>query len=951
MQFSYHLQLKTQVNACKPRSYYIPFPNETFSFEKGSSAFVTELKDWSFGFFEELPENVLAAALPARVRVPHCWQRDGFDKDMYSNIAYPFPFDPPYIDKPIPCGIYETKVRIADTQDEYYLNFEGADSCLYLFVNGAFAGYSTVSHSSAEFDVTSLLKAGENTVRVVVMKWCTGSYLEDQDKLRMNGLFRDVYLLRRERGHLHDYKITSDVHGDTGVIRFSCDKPCRLTLLDGEKEIACREGKDAEFLIPGARLWTAETPEVYTLHIACGREHFREYVGIRTIAADGAVFRINSAPVKFKGVNRHSMTVNGYVESIGDLERDLKMFKRYNINAVRTAHYPPHPLLPVLCDLYGIYLLEEADLETHGTVLQHNDASELTRFSDLSADEAWKELYVHRAERMVARDKNRASVVIWSVGNESGWGCNTEASANAIHALDSRPVHYEGVYDPVTDDWREEHCLDVCSRMYPSCKDIRKLLDRGVNKPFVLCEYTHAMGNSCGDVSAYWELIYARSELCGAFVWEWCDHNVVKGDKKLYAGDFGEEDDNYRRDGNFCTDGLVGIDRTVHSSLLEVAEVYAPAAVIRAEDGIRIVNRRDFCSLDDLSCVCTLRENGREVRTFPVDISKIPPRGSKTLALSLPEAKGYTTLDFVFTKAEEYVSSSQLVLSDKTPLAAGVEPAAVTRTQKGFLAEGNYRAVLDESGMLCSLQRAGELLRAPVRVSLWRVPTDNDIYARQRWEKSRLQQAKFFPKERTANGNEVTCSGVIVAGMVEPIADMALTYSFFRDKISVRLRVQRRAWVEDFPRVGLLFPLEKELRNVTWFGRGRGEAYEDRTLACPTGLYKSVVREMYVPYVRPQENGSHCGSRCVALSGGGRTVAFRSETDFSFCASPYTAEDFRPHQFEMRESDDVNLYLDYRMSGLGSHSCGPELDQKYRITEQDIVFLFEISFDKESELG
>ena len=951
MQFSYHLQLKTQVNACKPRSYYIPFPNETFSFEKGASAFVTELKDWSFGFFEELPENVLAAALPARVRVPHCWQRDGFDKDMYSNIAYPFPFDPPYIDKPIPCGIYETKVRIADTQDEYYLNFEGADSCLYLFVNGAFAGYSTVSHSSAEFDVTSLLKAGENTVRVVVMKWCTGSYLEDQDKLRMNGLFRDVYLLRREKGHLHDYKITSDVRGDTGVIRFSCDKPCRLTLLDGEKEIACREGKDAEFLIPGARLWTAETPEVYTLHIACGREHFREYVGIRTIAADGAVFRINSAPVKFKGVNRHSMTVNGYVESIGDLERDLKMFKRYNINAVRTAHYPPHPLLPVLCDLYGIYLLEEADLETHGTVLQHNDASELTRFSDLSADEAWKELYVHRAERMVARDKNRASVVIWSVGNESGWGCNTEASANAIHALDSRPVHYEGVYDPVTDDWREEHCLDVCSRMYPSCKDIRKLLDRGVNKPFVLCEYTHAMGNSCGDVSAYWELIYARSELCGAFVWEWCDHNVVKDGKKLYAGDFGEEDDNYRRDGNFCTDGLVGIDRTVHSSLLEVAEVYAPAAVIRAEDGIRIVNRRDFCSLDDLSCVCTLRENGREVRTFPVDILKIPPRGSKTLALSLPEAKGYTTLDFVFTKAEEYVSSSQLVLSDKTPLAAGVEPAAVTRTQKGFLAEGNYRAVLDESGMLCSLQRAGELLRAPVRVSLWRAPTDNDIYARQRWEKSRLQQAKFFPKERTANGNEVTCSGVIVAGMVEPIADMVLTYSFFRDKISVRLRVQRRAWVEDFPRVGLLFPLEKELRNVTWFGRGRGEAYEDRTLACPTGLYKSVVREMYVPYVRPQENGSHCGSRCVALSGGGRTVAFRSETDFSFCASPYTAEDFCPHQFEMRESDDVNLYLDYRMSGLGSHSCGPELDQKYRVTEQDIVFSFEISFDKESELG
>ena len=949
MQLTYHLQLITQVNACKPRSYYIPFPDEKFSFEKGASAFVTELKDWDFGFFEELPEDVLTAALPARVHVPHCWQRDGFDRDMYSNIAYPFPYDPPHIDKPIPCGIYETKVQIFETQDEYYLNFEGADSCLYLFVNGAFAGYSTVSHSSAEFDVTSLLKAGENTVRVVVMKWCTGSYLEGQDKLRMSGLFRDVYLLRREKGHLHDYKIESDVRGSAGVIRFSCDKPCRITLLDGEREIACKEGKGAEFLIPDARLWTAETPEVYTLRIVCGREHFREYVGIRTVTADGAVFKINCVPVKFKGVNRHSMTVNGYVESIGDLERDLEMFRRYNINAVRTAHYPPHPLLPVLCDLYGIYLLEEADLETHGTVLQHNDASELVRFSDLSADEAWKELYVHRAERMVARDKNRASVVMWSVGNESGWGCNTEASANAIHALDGRPVHYEGAYDPVIDDWREEHCLDVCSRMYPSCKDIQKLLDRGVNKPFVMCEYTHAMGNSCGDVSAYWELIYARKELCGAFVWEWCDHNVVKDGKKLYAGDFEEEDDNFRRDGNFCTDGLVGIDRTVHSSLSEVAEVYAPAAVVRTEDGIKVVNRRDFCSLDDLSCVCTLRENGREVRSFPVEISGILPRSCKKLALSLPEAQGYTTLDFVFTKAGEYVSSSQLVLSDQTPLTAGGEPAVLTQTKRGVSAEGEYRAVLDERGMLCSLHKEGELLRAPVCVSLWRVPTDNDIYAKERWIRYRLQQARFFPKERTVNGNEVTYSGAIVADMVEPIADMELTYCFFREKIAVCLRVRKRAWVEDVPRLGLLFPLGKELQNVDWFGRGMGEAYEDRVLSCPVGRYKSTVHKMYVPYVRPQENGSHCGSRYVSLSGEGRSVAFRSESDFSFCVSPYMAEDFRPHSFEMRESDDVNLYLDYRMSGLGSHSCGPELDKRYRIMERDIVFSFEISFDKESE--
>ena len=337
------------------------------------------------------------------------------------------------------------------------------------------------------------------------------------------------------------------------------------------------------------------------------------------------------------------------------------------------------------------------------------------------------------------------------------------------------------------------------------------------------------------------------------------------------------------------------------------------------------------------------------MRSFPVEISGILPRSCKKLALSLPEAQGYTTLDFVFTKAGEYVSSSQLVLSDQTPLTAGGEPAVLTQTKRGVSAEGEYRAVLDERGMLCSLHKEGELLRAPVRVSLWRVPTDNDIYAKERWTRYRLQQARFFPKERTVNGNEVTYSGAIVADMVEPIADMELTYCFFREKIDVQMHVRKRGWVEDVPRLGLLFPLGKELQNVAWFGRGMGEAYEDRVLSCPVGRYKSTVHKMYVPYVRPQENGSHCGSRYVSLSGEGRGVAFRSENDLSFCVSPYTAEDFRPHPFEMRESGDVNLYLDYRMSGLGSHSCGPELDKRYRIMERDIVFSFEISFDKESE--
>ena len=407
--------------------------------------------------------------------------------------------------------------------------------------------------------------------------------------------------------------------------------PCRL-FFGGEK-VASAEGGSAVFEIENAKLWSAERPDVYELVIFCRGEYIREYVGIRRVETDGSVLKLNGAPIKLKGVNRHSMTVNGYVETLSDLERDLKMFRKYNINTVRTSHYPPHPLFPVLCDLYGIYLMEEADLETHGTILQHNDPSDLGFFSDISSDERWKELYLHRARRMYERDKNRASVIIWSVGNESGWGCNTEAMALYLRGADTRPVHYEGVYDPVADEWREENCLDLCSRMYPSLQDVCKILDRGVQKPFVLCEYTHAMGNSCGDVKDYWDIIYAREEMCGAFVWEWCNHNVYRDGKILYAGDFGEEDKNYCRDGNFCTDGLVDTDRTPHPSLLEVAEVYAPAAVERTEEGFFVRNRRDFLSLDDLACTCTLRKNGEAVQTYSVDVTGIPARAAKRAAL------------------------------------------------------------------------------------------------------------------------------------------------------------------------------------------------------------------------------------------------------------------------------------------------------------------------------
>ena len=945
MEFNYHRQLVAQKGACAPRSYYIPFPEPEFSFDKGRSAFVTELKNWQFGYFPSLPEDALGAALPHAVKVPHCWQRDGFGKDMYSNIAYPFPYDPPHIDGENACGIYETGFDLPEKTGRYYLNFDGADSCLYAFVNGKFAGYSTVSHSPAEFDITDLLQSGKNRIRAVVFRWCTGSYLEDQDKLRMSGIFRDAYILHRAEGHLTDYKIESDVAGGKGIVRFTADKECALSLFFGGEKVASAEGGSAVFEIENAKLWSAEQPDVYELVIFCRGEYIREYVGIRRVETDGSVLKLNGAPIKLKGVNRHSMTVNGYVETLSDLERDLKMFRKYNINAVRTSHYPPHPLFPVLCDLYGIYLMEEADLETHGTILQHNDPSDLGFFSDISSDERWKELYLHRARRMYERDKNRASVIIWSVGNESGWGCNTEAMALYLRGEDTRPVHYEGVYDPVADEWREENCLDLCSRMYPSLQDVCKILDRGVQKPFVLCEYTHAMGNSCGDVKDYWDIIYAREEMCGAFVWEWCNHNVYRDGKILYAGDFDEEDKNYCRDGNFCTDGLVDTDRTPHPSLLEVAEVYAPAAVERTEEGFFVRNRRDFLSLDDLACTCTLRKNGEALQTFSVDITGIPARAAKRAELPpLPSEEGYVTADFVFTKGGEYVGNTQFVLNDRLVFAGSEKRLQIERAGDAFAAEGaSYRAAVDGFGRLCSLSAGGkEALAAPVSVGAYRIPIDNDVWIRQKWEKYRLETARFYPRSVTAEEGGLTFAGVFAAGMVEPAFDMRLRYTFFEDRISVRLQAEKRAWVDNVPRLGFVFRLDGQLCCAEYFGRGKAEAYEDRLLACPVGKYTDSVKNMYVPYVRPQENGSHCNSRYVTLSGGGSRFTVRSEGDFSFCVSPYALGDFKPHAHEMRPSDDVYLYVDYRMCGLGSHSCGPELQEKYQIRENTIDFAFDI---------
>ena len=513
MKYDLHQKPIISDKAMPDRAFYLPYDKKPESlYDFSTCKRLKLLSNWKFAYFPRFDESVINASTDREVSVPAMWQTYGVEKHGYLNMRYTFPVTPPKILCDIPCGLYVTNYSVDKKSGRYYINFEGVDSAYYLFVNGVYAGYATTPHCRSEFDITELIAAGENEIKVVVLKWCSGSYFEAQDKLRMSGIFREVYILNRPEGHIYDYRITTD---GKKTIRFAGDKDSVVKLYDGETLLAEKSGKKCSFKVENAKRWTAETPYLYTVEIICAGERIFERVGIRKITIENAVFKLNGVPMKFRGVNRHSSTVNGYVESVDDMIKDILLMKKYNVNAVRTSHYPPHSFFTMLCDEYGICLMEESDIETHGIICETGSyCSEL--WAELSCDARFKDVVVGRNLKMFARDKNRPSVLIWSLGNESGFANtdyepnNFSAAAYALKKVDDRPVHYEGTYLWLLDkEFRHvrEDCLDFYSRMYPSVKDMAEYATgektfAPLSRPFILCEYTHAMGNSCGDVKA-----------------------------------------------------------------------------------------------------------------------------------------------------------------------------------------------------------------------------------------------------------------------------------------------------------------------------------------------------------------------------------------------------------------------------------------------------------------
>lgn len=910
MEFNLHKSLTVSVNSEPAHAYY--------EVENGEK---TYLKKWKFAYFESLEKSDFETEPQREIDVPSCWQLLGFDQNHYTNTRYPFPYCPPQILKDSPCGLYVCRYKRNSDSGRYYITLEGVDCCYYLFVNKKFVGYSTISHLPSEFDITKFLE-DDNEIKVIVFKWGQASYLEDQDKMRFSGIFRDVYITNRPEGHVKDFKITTDYKKDTGYVRIAADKSCAFELSFGGKVLARAEGKNVTMKIENVRLWNAENPVLYDLAISCAGEIIKEKVGVRKIEIKNGVILLNGKPFKFKGVNRHSFTVNGYVETKEDLKKDIRLLKEMNGNAVRTSHYPAASEFARICDEEGVYIMMEADVETHGACNQQGGYDGYL-FGELARDSRFEEQILERNRRMYERDKNRPSVLIWSLGNESGWGENFIKANAMLKKLDSRPVHYENFWDWSRDEYLDNGLMDMCSRMYPNVDYLEKYLDLDT-RPLVLCEYTHAMGNSCGDVSEYWKRIYKHDRLAGAFVWEWCSHSVIRDGKVLYGGDFGEK----MHDGNFCMDGLVTTDRTPNPSYYEVKEVYAPVDVTWKNGRAYIENRRDFESIDDITCTYAVKCNEKTILSGELPLKGIAAHKTKSFAIKIPKCEGYKFIEFTFVKDNKVIAVRQAELD-------------YAFRAKARAKEKNVSFAVGEDGMLSSFSVDGrEYLAHKASLQILRAYLDNDMNVKNEWERARYPYAEFYAEKIERKDGRTSVSGYVVADAVRPLAEIKIDYIPVADGVHIDVKAVCNKIFPKFPRFGFSFPVDPALKHVQYFGRGKNEAYADRKLSAPVGFYEDDAKTMNYMYPKPQESGSHCGSRFVQVFDENGGIAASSEKDFSFQVTKYALSDYKNHAYEMGETGKLYLNVDYKMGGVGSNSCGPVLDDNLWVDR-----IFEFGFD------
>lgn len=914
MKLNLHTQLINNLNVMKVRNYY-HIENEDR----------TNLTSFYFDFYPKYEsDDILKSTKKNKIKVPSNWQMLGYDKHQYTNIRYPFPYDPPYIDADNPCGVYMTTYKVDNKDKRHYLNIDGADSCVYVLVNGELVGYDTVSHSPSEFDITDNLKIGTNNITLVVFKWNANSYLEDQDKFRMSGLFRDVYITRRLEDHIHDYKLDTDIVDNVGILTFKCDKKAAVTFNNVTKV-----GTDLTFKIKNVHKWNAEDPFLYDLKIQYNFETITDQVGFRKVTIDGNVFKLNGMPIKFKGVNRHSSTINGYVETIKDLENDLKLLKKYNVNAIRTSHYPPHKELPYLCDKYGIYLLEEADVECHG-VWYKSGLSVYNDYNYLASTPMFHNSIVYRQEKMVLRDLNRPSILIWSLGNESGWGQNFIDASKKVRELDpTRPIHYERSFvdttskEPKYFDFAVDAkpYIDIYSRMYPTYQEMEKMKGR-LDKPFILCEYSHAMGNSCGDIDDYEKIIDSDVGFCGGFIWEMINHSIIDGNKMLYGGDFGE----IIHDNNFCMDGLVGIDRSIFPEFEDVKNTFAPIRVIPvAKFEYKIINRRYFTNLSDIKAVYYFEYDGIKDKEIKIDVSKCKPQDSINITInSYKYQKGTITINFIFKKDDNVIYKYQNIIQEDK-LSYQNKEIMIEKLKDSYKI-GNF--LINFDGFVKKIDN--QYLKDNY-LNVTRAYIDNDaIVNNEYFSKIMIDNATYRLSEVIENSFSLTFLGKIVTPIFK-VADVAISYNLTNLGLKVKVEATLNPEVRYLLRFGMSYIFSDEYNKTTYFGYGPNESYIDKNQASTLSLYETTFKDNYFNYPKPQESGSHFETRFATIYKKDKEISFIGINPFSYQPIIYELGDFKDHAYKMENETNKRVVNIDMMSGVGSNSCGPELKDKYKV--------------------
>lgn len=985
-----------------PRAYYIPASRrmEDLVEHREASDRVQMLNGmWKFRYFESIYdvrdafyESGYDTSDFDEIPVPGVWQMAGYDTHQYTNFRYPFPFDPPYVPQDIPCGAYVHTFSYAKDKKapKVYLNFEGVDSCFYVWVNGVYTGYSQVSHATSEFDVTDVIEEGENTIAVLVLKWCDGSYLEDQDKFRMSGIFRDVYLLKRPEKAVQDYRITTEIAETCAKITLDIsyyqETPVTVSVEDAAGNVVAQteisKAGTVTLEIANPELWNTEHPYLYTLILQNADETIEDAIALRTVAIQERVLYFNGQAIKLRGVNRHdSDPVTGFTVDVAKIKKDLTLMKEHNFNAIRSSHYPNAPYFYQMCDRYGFLVCDEADIEAHGPfMLYRKEDTDYNRFKKwnekIADDPAWEQAILDRVKRMVARDKNRFCIIFWSMGNESAYGCNFEKALAWTKKYDpSRITQYESAryrnYD-VTYDYSN---LDLYSRMYPALSEIEEYLEKDGSKPFLLVEYCHSMGNGPGDLEDYFQIIQKDARMCGGFVWEWCDHAIAHGQaengktKYYYGGDHGET----IHDGNFCMDGLVYPDRTPHTGLLEYKNVYRPVRVVSYDEKTGRLVLHNYMDFDDISdyadILYEITVDGLCVQKGVLDEVSIAPHsdGVMTLKLDIPQSgKVYLKLRYQLKKELPLLPAKHELGFDEVLLANvdGRNQTAVkwlaeaeekneisvseTDTEITLKASDFTYAISKRTGLFTKLQYAGrDYLNHPMELNIWRAPTDNDMYIRAKWENAHFHEAytRAYKVETIQNqyGVIVMSHVGVVAPTVQKILDVELVWKVESSgRITASMEVSKDAEFPELPRFGVRVFFNKNLSEASYYGMGPQESYRDKHRAASHGLYRSAVKDLHEDYIMPQENGSHFDCDYVELHNGRYGIAAVSETPFSFQASNYTQEMLTQakHNYELEESDSTVLCIDYALNGIGSNSCGPEVLAAYRFDEKEFQFGF-----------